>query len=315
MFDIAVWTPVSAQSGFGHFYRMLGLYERLLDNGESVTYFTNENYLKIEDANIISCETQNLNEIISFLKKNGVKTIIIDNYEVTSFDVDILSKSFKTVCFDSQFYNNEIDIVMNFNPFALYAYPQRHKGTKYFLGLEYMPFRKKILQARKVEKSASDIFLSIGGSDVNEFTYSIIPYLPKEESYKIVLGKGCSAEYYNKVSDRLQSLGMKYTLYHQPQDFFSILSGCQYAISSCSTIVYELIYFAKPFVCVNVISNQDKLSSFLRKKGILILRRDNLSQIKDIIKDQMFSLPNGIRLLENQSLELINSIQELTHEN
>ena len=53
MNDIAIWTPINSKSGFGHFYRMLGLYEKLLNDKYSPCYFCNDDYIELNGVNIL----------------------------------------------------------------------------------------------------------------------------------------------------------------------------------------------------------------------------------------------------------------------
>ena len=315
MYDFAIWVPINAKSGFGHFYRMLGLYDKLLANKQKITYFTNEKFIKLEQVNVKYLYTVDIELIIEYLKQYLVKTLIIDNYYVTKKQVNLLQNHFKIAYFDAKFTNYAVDVIINYNPYSLTKYNKKNSNTKYFLGLEYMIFRKEILKIKKLnitKNKIKTIFISIGGSDIKEITYKILPYLSKNNYYKIILGKGCSKKYYNKVLTKLIHLKLDYKLYNQPNNYFTILSSCKYAISSCSTTIYELIYFNKPFVCINTAKNQDNLSKYLGLGGITILYESNIDKLSDIITYARFSLPKNISIKLNKGLDLVGYLEKIT---
>lgn len=313
MYDIAIWTPINSKSGFGHFYRMMGLYEKLTEQNAKVTYFSNEEYLALEDVNIIKFISDDIDLIVDYFKRNYIKTIVIDNYLLNSKDIQSLNKSFNIVYFDAEFHNYNVNAIINFNPYAKKEYEKKNICTKYFLGLDYMIFRNEMSNIKSLDAQTDGVFLSIGGSDVNKITNSLLPYLPDTESYKIILGKGCSQEYYNEVLETLNTLKLKYELLQQPKNYFEILKSCKYAISSCSTTTYELVYFKKPFICINVIENQNKLTAFLSENNIITLNRNNLALITDIINSKQFKLPHNIHISSEKCLDLVNYIGELTY--
>ncbi|MBE0499651.1 MAG: hypothetical protein IBX43_10530 [Campylobacterales bacterium] len=290
MHDVVIWTPINSKSGFGHFYRMLGLYEKLLEEKQSVTYFTNSDFIELEETDILHIETDSIDKIIEFLQKKSVKMLIIDNYDVSQNEIRELNKYFKIVYFDYKFLDPKVDAIVNFNPYAPEKYKNKHKRTRYFLGLEYMIFRKEIRANNSVDIKKNEIFISIGGSDVEHITYKILPFLPSAMHYNIVLGEGCSKEYYEQVDMKLKLLDLSYCLYRQPKNYFEILRSSEFVIISCSTTAYEAIYFSKPFVCINVIENQDELTNYLDSKNIITLTKDRLEDITDVINEDRFKI-------------------------
>ena len=315
MYDFAVWVPINSKSGFGHFYRMLGLYNKLSANKQKITYFTNEKFIKLADVNIKHLYTNDIKLIIEYLKKHLIKTLIIDNYWVTKEQINLLKNNFKIAYFDAKFANYAVDIIINYNPYAITKYSKKNNDTKYFLGLKYMIFRQEILQAKKLnitKNKEKTIFISIGGADIKGITYKILPYLAKNNAYKIVLGEGCSNKYYEKVLAKLKQLKLNYNLYKQPENYFSILNSCDYAISSCSTTVYELIYFNKPFVCVNTANNQDVLTKYLNLGAITTLDENNINKLSDIMKYAKFNLPKNITIGLNKGLDLVSHLEKIT---
>lgn len=311
MNKIAIWTPINAKSGFGHFYRMLGLYELLQEQSYPVYYFTNKEYIMLEDVELINLNSTNIDEIINFLTLQEIKILIVDNYELSNETLLTLNKKFKLIYFDAKFTNLKIGTIINFNPYAMQKYKHLHKNTRYFLGLEYMNFRKSITQVKKTTPAQNSVFISIGGSDVSSITYKIIPYLPKEKFYNIVLGRGCTQEYLNRVINQAKKYNLDFKLYHQPNNYFEILKHSEIAIISCSTSSYEMIYFSKPFICINVIDNQNEITNYLSSKGICTLARDKLSKLSDIIKKGV-KFDKNLILQKDCNHNLVAYIKELS---
>lgn len=308
IYDVVIWTPINKTDGFGHFYRMMGLYELLKDNNVGVTYFTNSDYIKLETVKIIQCKKEKIEEIAIFFKEKMVKVLIIDNYDISMKEIEYLSKYFKIVFFDAKFENPSVDILMNFNPYALLEYSYKHKNTRYFLGLEYMSFRKDLRGIQNDLIDNNTVFISIGGTDITHTTYELLTYLPNNFTYHIILGKGCEESYCEKVLHYLNTNNFKFHLYQQPKNYFDIMSKCEFAICTCSTTVYELIYLSKPFVCINVTSNQNMITSYLSKEGIITLNRDTLHEIASCIERKLFK---KLIVKTSNNVSLIKSIEDL----
>jgi len=313
MNKIAIWTPINSKSGFGHFYRMLGLYETLKEQNYPIYYFTNKKYLLLEDIDILSFNSNNIDEIITFLIGKNIKILIIDNYEISTETVIKLDKIFKVIYFDAKFNNLEINSVINFNPYAIKKYKTKHKDTKYFLGLEYMNFRKSITKIKIKKPIKNSVFISIGGSDISSSTYILIPYLPKNKLYNIILGKGCSEEYYGSIKKIATKYKLNFTLFYQPSSYFDILNKSELAIISCSTSSYEMIYFSKPFICINVIENQDEITAYLSSKGIFTFKEDTLIKLSAIMNNGV-KLNKSLVIKKNSNNKLVTYIKGLSNE-
>lgn len=315
MYNIAIWTPINSKSGFGHFYRMLGLYESLINEDCQVCYFTNQEFLNLEKVEILSIITNDIEKITSYLIIQNIKILILDNYEVDKDKILFLNNNFVLIHFDSKFQNLQIDTIINFNPYSVNRYTLKNKETKYFIGMKYMNFRNSMKQIKKISVKRNSIFLSIGGSDVSNVTYNMIPYLPKDKFYNIILGKGCSLDYYNKVLGLLNSLKLDFELFYHPKDYFKILNKSEKVIISCSTTSYEVIFFNKPFVCINVIDNQNEITDYLKSHGICTLPKEKVNEITTIIESDRFNLPNNMKLLLESSKKLVQYIKKRSNDN
>jgi len=314
MYDITIWTPINSESGFGHFYRMLGLYEKLLEEKIDVSYFTNDDYIVLNNVNVIHNKTEKIDEIIKFLQNHSIKIIVIDNYDVNQHNIKILNKFFKIIYFDAKFENPETDVIINFNPFSVDKYHKKNPNTEYFLGLEHMIYRKELKDVKDVKVNMNEIFISIGGSDIEHITYKLLTYLSTPMHYNIILGKGCSLEYYHQVATKLKSLGLKYSLYQQPNNYFELLARSEFAIISCSTTVYEVSYFAKAFIAINVVKNQNILEKYLTLHKIDTLPIDKLEQITDIIENKRFKILRNKNIWKENKYSLFQYIKKVLNE-
>ncbi|MBL4711035.1 MAG: hypothetical protein JKX75_00785 [Gammaproteobacteria bacterium] len=311
MYEVAIWTPVNKTEGFGHFYRMMGLYEQLLENDISTTYFTNSEYIKLEQVDILQCITVKIKEVIDFLKSSLIKVLIIDNYNITLEDLGYISKYFKVVFFDAKFKNPNVDVIINFNPYAFEHYLTKHDSTMYFLGLEHMYFRKDLMDIQNISIKKDTVFISIGGTDITETTYDLLKYLPDNLIYHIILGKGCSDKYHQRIFQYLEDNNFIFHIYIQPNNYFELMSQCEFAICSCSTTTYELIFLDKQFLCINVISNQNMITSYLNKQGVVTFKKDCLKGIGKIIKLKRSKKPTYKK--NKYSTVLVNTIKILSN--
>ena len=107
----------------------------------------------------------------------------------------------------------------------------------------------------QLKTNKEHIFVCFGASDVLSLSKSILDYLDRQNSYHLMLGQGCNLKYFHEVKRKFHQLKLKGNVYFHSQKFFHIMSQCQYAILSASTIVYEASVFDLNFFSKSVKNN------------------------------------------------------------
>lgn len=302
---LAIWVPLSHKTGLGHFYRMLGIYEQVPNS----FFFFNTPHLSLKERHKF-IDSEEPGEILLFLQKEGVKTLLIDHYFLPSNIISYIIKkaalySIKTVYFDRTLENRKFNAILNNNPYVSHRDIKVPDGkTKYFLGSEYYIFRKDIKKIKNLKKTKNCVFICFGGSDVRGLTYTVLSFLDRTLSYEIILGKGCDQAYVDKVFYQIKNLNLKVNLHHNPDNYFEIMSKSSFALISSSTVFYECSYYNLPVICIKTAENQNHLINFLKQNEIIVLMRDEeIEKLTDLINKKSFRMTSIS--FEEKSQELI----------
>jgi spore coat polysaccharide biosynthesis predicted glycosyltransferase SpsG len=178
--------------GMGHFTRTLALAEILKDDFDCI--FVTINPTKYQESEVLKhCkslitlqdEAAHIDDFLEHLK--GDEIVLLDNYNYTAeFQLQIKSKGCKVVYIDD--FNDKhyvcdalINNIPGFEPESF----KREEYTKLYLGIDYALLRKDFLKKewRAFEKKENTIFLSFGGSDLNNLTIKFIEYLKTIDSH------------------------------------------------------------------------------------------------------------------------------------
>lgn len=174
------------QIGMGHFIRCIGIAEILMDDFECVFATTNPTeYQKKEIEKYCSAlislsgNENHWTEFIQYLK--GDEIVLLDNYFFTSeYQLQIRSKGCKIVYIDD--FNDKYyvcDVLINNIPgFAEDSF-KKAPYTKLYLGSDYALLRKAFLNPhwRQVSKIKGTIFMSFGGSDINNLSQKFTEFI------------------------------------------------------------------------------------------------------------------------------------------
>jgi len=277
---LGILIPASKQSGLGHFYRTLPIYE--WDPG--ILYLSYDPLIQQLGVRNLKLELGDEPPLLEQLKQAQITSLYIDHYSLGSEVLRLLSEQTDIYCtyFDGDFQNPAFPALINSNPYAsVSSYETCDSEKKYFLGSSYFLLRKEI---RKWKGTAKDdaCFICFGGTDASGQTLEILPGLSKEKHYKIVLGMAAGEKYVDKVRSEIEGLGLNAALYSDPPDFFSLLASCRSAILSCSTIAQEALFLDVQVHCVVVAENQRRLSTFFKLNGIPVSEAGQLPKGREL---------------------------------
>lgn len=293
------------QIGFGHIMRTLVLAEEI-SKKNTVTYVCSDK--KIYNSGVELLRSRNIkvkvisedNEIKDILNIEA-DIIIVDKYNISVEYLYKLRKKFKLVYIDD---NNElpyydVDVLINQNIYAKDFNYNINQNAKILLGEKYVmlrdEFRDNCKVCNTINSKVDNIFVSIGGSDDNNFTEDIIKVL-KDLDIKlhIIVGPGFI---YN---DRLKKYeSYKVRLYYNAI-MSNVMNKCDIAISSSGSTLYELCTLGIPTLGFVVAENQRTCAEYMHKLGVI--KMITLNNLKSVMEGFDY---NARRIMKNNMKNLI----------
>jgi len=302
----------NSKIGLGHIYRGIAL-AHMLKNEFDIEFITrpDSDILPIQEVNfkhlIISPEVSLVDEP-AWLKENySVKStvIVLDGYYFDEkYQKKIKEYKFKLVYIDDLVnFHQYADVVINHSLRIKEEDYSAEPYTKFALGSDYALLRQSFLEAAKLNRKISNFdtaFVCFGGADPLHLTEkalnALLSFHQLEKIYVLVSKdyKLCEINKLIKTEKRifiLQNLNEK--------ELFDTISKCNFAITSASTILYELLAVKIPIISGYYVDNQIKYYKGIKDMKMIIYAGNlNNLDIQDyivLIKDYLDNFnPNKI---------------------
>ncbi|ENJ9652650.1 MAG: UDP-2,4-diacetamido-2,4,6-trideoxy-beta-L-altropyranose hydrolase [Clostridium botulinum] len=307
---IAIRADGGNKIGMGHIMRTLVLAKELAktnyvfyicrdDNPLSDKYKSGIEKINGEGFNIITIDESN---ILDKLKDISADCLITDSYDVEEEYFNKTKKLFKLTGYidDMNLYNFNVDFIINQNIGAEEFKYKVDKDTKLFLGTKYTMLREEFRNTpiRSINKDVSDIMLTLGGSDVNGITNTILDYI-KDLQFNFHVVVGPSFEEHNIENlKKIEGLKSNIKLYFNP-NMIEIMNKCDITISACGSTLYELSSLGVPTIGVIIADNQANIAKKMEKENLIL----NLGFYNSLKKEDFI---NSINFLMSNYLFRVN---------
>jgi len=267
--DLFLRADGSINVGYGHVYRLLAL-GQILSPYFTIHFVTRTNDNKLLHAisenfpDIIRIEEDPDNEILNnewdFLKKPAL--IILDGYKFhTDYQDSILrAKHFLIFIDDIQSQKYHAHLVINHAPGLSAGNFSEHSVEDFYLGPSFSILRKEFLDAAKTSikvPEKNNVFICFGGGVQNQRLCEILDVLidiDSLDSIHVLLG--------NEVyAPEKYSINPKITFYSSlsAAEIIVIVKNCCLAITSASTISYEMASVGIPLFIEQTADNQSNI--------------------------------------------------------
>lgn len=299
--------------GMGHIMRTLEIAKRMKSFSE-VIYVCKKNKEKYVDG-------------VNFIKKNGFKTIEIEENDMKNDIVKIKADCIITDSYDvdSKYYANlksvfkisgciddekicdyyDVDFIINQNIYAdQFEYKTPFKTLK-MLGSKYLilrdEFKKK--DKKKITNNIKKIMITVGGSDFNNITSKIIgEIIDLDKELFVVIGPG-----FTNIEEITSMRNDKINLFKNPK-MYKIMENVDLAVSSCGTTLYELLAMGVPTVGIKVSSDQEIAQEFFYKNKLI--KKSNIINLKETIenfsyKERLEMSNRGQNIIDGDGIERI----------
>lgn len=280
MNKIAIRADGGNNIGMGHIMRCMAISKELLERNIEVIFiskfceevnfiFTNQD---IKFVNICSNNLDDeILEIEKVIKNNNIDCLITDSYNLSD---DYLFKMKKIVRLlisidDNSLYNYPSDIIINGNIYAKDLDYSNIK-SKLLLGTDYCILRDDFKNDSDyyIRENVEKILITMGGSDINNFTDYILQSI-KDISLRIdvVIGPG-----FRNISD-LEAKYRKYlniNFIHNPSNMKGLMLKTDIAISASGSTIYELSSIGVPTIVISQAENQLMASNKVAEYDMMI---------------------------------------------
>ena len=330
---IVIRADGNSNIGLGHIYRGIALAEMLKDE------FTIEFIIRF-DTTILPIQNVKFNYVFipesitllqepAWFKKNYTTDtiIILDGYDFTeSYQKQIKEFNFKLVYIDDLAKGNQkADLVINHSPGIKESDYKKEDYTDLALGLNYALLRKPFIEFGrnevKIRKEIKNVFVSFGGADINDFSFSTVNEINKLEfldEINVVIG----AAYKHDAIFKLRNSKIKIHKNITSTEVFMIMKDADLAIVPASTISIELASLGVPMILGYSIYNQKGIYSGFIKNGAAFaigdFREYKFEKLKkDIIKNisekQLEIIQNKLLIMFNGNIKenIISKIDNL----
>ncbi|TFG08889.1 MAG: hypothetical protein EU539_01085 [Promethearchaeota archaeon] len=289
MKSILIRADGSKDIGLGHLTRQIDIADELRDLNFEI-YFLSKHYLEgislIEHRNFdvikLSPEEKTIQESIEEIEKVLVSLnrkfdiILIDL--VKNFNNQQYLNNIKNFCKklfilsdDPAKFCVNVDAVFAISPNQEFF---TYKGleTKYYTGLRYFPLHRKFQNVRKkkIKKAVSNILLTFGGSDPNNYSMKIVEILRKinlNPQIILILGAAFPESEYEKLRQKkFKNLKIKKDV----SNMISYFRDADIAICSAGNTLIEALTCGVPCIVIPQTNLENERAAALEKQNMII---------------------------------------------
>ena len=310
MDKIAIRADGNTNIGMGHIMRCVAIGKELQKRNIKPIFFTKNSeatndVLQKNRIDFVILESLNLDEEIqeveTLLTQNDIDCILTDSYWLSNEYLNRLDKACKLLISidDNNLYNYPSDIIINSNIYASdFNYPKKNENVKLLLGCEYSILREEFVNVSpiNINKYVSNILVTMGGTDVNNFTPIILDSISDlDVNINVIIGPGfrCTKDIV-EISDKHKNINLIYN----PSNMKDIMIKNDIVISASGTTTYELGTLGIPTILIGQADNQNNILKKVKELGIML----SLGNFKDVTQKDIRDVT--LRLINDYELRL-----------
>lgn len=230
-----------------------------------------------EGFNLEILKSNDYEEVIDLIEEYKIDLLVIDNYNIDyKYEQNIKENSnVKLLCFDDTYEKHFCDIVLNT---SISANKKKYETLvpqtcQIQVGLKYALLRDEFLeikQNRRTLQKKKKFFLAMGGTDHSNINISILEVLKKQKDIEVVVVSTKA----NKNLRKLKSYAFKnkfVKLYINSSSIAKLLNSCDFAITTPSVTISEVMALKIPFLAIQTAINQTTISRYLKQKRFLVI--------------------------------------------
>lgn len=280
--------------GYGHLVRTGALARRLLDRGHDVTYATTTPS-SVTEVCPEECDT------VSLPRRSDPDAFhsVVDTPDLTVVDSYVVDADYQRRLRDESplvvISDDErpvaADVVVNGNLYASeLSYEVIGQEPEWCLGPEYLLLRADVTRLADRDPPTRDpperAIVVLGGSDEAELTPTVVrAFDGTDVRVDAVVGPGCSDDQASAVTRAAAETDASVSVVRSPSDLPRRMYEADFAVTTASTTVYELLALETYPIAFPVVDNQERIAAALERRdlGTVLPRRPERRQLSSVI--------------------------------
>lgn len=289
--------------GTGHIMRSLVLANKF--KNDKITFAVqnlpgNINYkVKNSGYNIEILKSNDINSLISFIKKYKFDLIVIDHYGISFDDEKKIKKDTGIGIFvlDDTYEKHYCDILLNHN---YGADPSKYKtlvpkNTELRCGQKYSLIREEFINEKKNKKKYSfeknkKILIAMGGIDSKNLNIEILESIKDFKDIDITVVTTRANKNLNKLKKFCNEYPLKIFLKVDTNQMAKLMKKASLVITTPSVTINECLFMNVPFIAIKTEKNQDAVAMALKKANFKVMdtfiKTEFLKMINEIILEK-----------------------------
>lgn len=289
------------ESGMGHFMRCLALGQKWQNEKGEVYFLINDNdniKERILNENMKFIVTSNDSGdkedqlfLLSNVDKYDISWVIVDGYVFKEDYFDFLRlNNLNFLIFDDDggltHYNSNLVLNQNLHGDKNWYLNKKESYTDLLIGTDYVLLRNEFLDyvgsKKTIKNQAKNILITLGGSDVNNYSLDIVDALNKcmANDLEVIVLVGANNIHEKEIQTFIDSIDLNVKILRNISNMPEIMQWADLTFSSGGTSVWELAFMGVPTIVGSTSHVEEVLLTGLNDEGLFktIGKLDNLNK-------------------------------------
>ena len=282
-------TDASLTMGTGHVMRCLALAQAWQDAGGQAVFAMADSTAAIQARLAAeSCEVYSVSgtagtdrdsiQTIALARERAVGWIVVDGYQFAAeYQRALKTAGLKVLFLDDYGHAApySADLVLNQNSYAAETmYGAREPYTHLLLGPRYCLLRREFASwrgwKREIAPVGSKVLVTMGGSDLDNFTATAIEALRQLSDIEVTVIVGGSNPHFDTLQRLTSQGGGRFRLLKSVTDMPKLMARADTAVAGAGTTCWEMCLLQLPTVLIDLAENQKPIAQALHAEGAAV---------------------------------------------
>lgn len=288
--------------GTGHVMRCLALAQAVQDAGGRAVFAMAETTPAIQ-ARLAeeSCEVDSISgpvgteedfgQTIDLARQRQAEWIAVDGYRFgAEYQRAVKAAGLKVLFVDDYGHATHYccDLVLNQNAYANERmYGAREPYTRLLLGPRYCLLRREFAswggRRREVAAKGSKVLVTLGGSDPENVTSTVIEALRRVSNIEATVVVGGSSPHFESLQRSTSQFGAWLRLQKGADNMPELMAWADVAVAGAGSTCWEMCLLQLPMAVIDIADNQKPIARELQELGMAI----HLGSAKDVTEDEI----------------------------